>query len=264
MILEDVSLIKQANKLGLKVVVANWWNSKDTTYPQIMEQLKHSSKASQLTSLNMMDEPVYNGKEKHSPEYYQKLRTKIHKTHPTLPLSLTIYGPKEDWNCAEKKLFEDYLGCIDHLRIDPYPLVAKKPLRTVYDWPVSAIKSIKKTGREIPLTVILQAWSPGDDEAGVPKLPSKSQLRCMIYLAMFSGAETISFYNYNTKVWSRKKGFQQEFEDLVREILAVQKSCLRLKYRVRETKPEIFHITPVSGTGPSYTIDTKNLKVKQD
>jgi hypothetical protein len=215
-ILESNDLIPVANDLGMRVVQANWWNP-STPFAQVEAQVQRAKVADQLVSVNMMDEPIYNDPKIHPPEYYVDLREKL--LPHGVPLSLTQYGPIEEWDEAQTALFVAYLHAVDIMRIDPYPVVARRPLRTVFDWARRTLQMMEQEiGRVLPLTVILQAWADENDEHGRPKLPTPEELRVMMWLAFFSGADTISFYNYDLAVWDRDPGFQEALLKYVQEL----------------------------------------------
>lgn len=261
-ILESANLIPVAEQLGMRVVLANWWNG-DTDEQLIERQLQAAHSAKRLVSLNMMDEPIHNDPTIHSPEFYQELRTRFREQGDRTPLSLTIYGPSLKWPDEYDVLFKGYVDAVDVLRIDPYPVVAEAPLRLVYDWPQKARTLIAQTGRRIPLTVILQAWSPGDDEEGIPQLPEIRQLRVMAYLAMFSGADTVSFFSYDPEVWDRKPGFREGFEGLLNDMRQVQRAFACVPCYVWELPGDVFLIQPRCGRRTGFRIDVPRLRVER-
>jgi hypothetical protein len=260
-ILESAGLIPVADELGLRVVLANWWNG-DTDPEWIERQMAAARSSARLVSVNLMDEPIHNDPKIHSPEFYQGLRKQYRDRGDRTPLSLTIYGPSLRASEAYDRLFRGYVEAVDVLRIDPYPVVADAPLRIVYDWSNKAQSFVAETGRQIPLTVILQAWSPGDDEHGVPQLPEIDQLRVMAYLAMFSGADTVSFYNFDPTVWDRKPGFREGFENLLTEMRQVQWEYACAWCNVWELPDDVFLIQPHRArTG--IRIDVPRLRVER-
>jgi len=261
-ILESANLIPAAEQLGMRVVLANWWNG--DTDEQLIERQRQAARSSKrLISLNLMDEPIHNDPTIHSPEFYQGLRTKFREQGDRTPLSLTIYGPSLKWPAEYDALFGRYVAAVDVLRIDPYPVVAEAPLRLVYDWPRKAQTFIADTGRRIPLTVILQAWSLGDDEQGVPQLPEIDQLRVMAYLAMFSGADTVSFFSFDPAVWDRKPGFREGFEGLLQEIRQIQREFACVPCCVWELSGDVFLMQPRCGRRTGFRIDVSQLKVER-
>jgi hypothetical protein len=261
-ILESAHLIPVAEQLGMRVVLANWWNG-DTDEQLIARQLQAAHSAKRLVSLNLMDEPIHNDPTIHTPEFYLDLRKRLRGQGDRTPLSLTIYGPKLGWDDEHNALFGRYVDAVDVLRIDPYPVVAEAPLRLVYDWPRKAQTFIAQTGRRIPLTVILQAWSPGDDEQGVPELPEIEQLRVMAYLAMFSGADTVSFFSFDPAVWDRKPGFREGFELLLKEVRQVQREFACVPCCVWELPEDLLLIQPRCGRRTGFRVDIPRLRVER-
>ncbi len=251
-ILESNSLIPIANDLGMRVVQANWWNP-STPMSVIESQIANAKIADQLVSVNMMDEPIFNNPSIHPPEDYVELRAKLALFD--IPLSLTQYGPKEEWSDNEKALFRSYIHAVDVMRIDPYPVVAKRPLRTVYDWVHATRRMIEEDiKRNIPITVILQAWADGDDSRGQPNLPTPEQLRVMIYLAAFSGADTVSFYNFDPPVWDRFPGFQNALLSYVKEIIDLRTYLSDASINSVFENQHVFRISAVSKDGLAYCI----------
>jgi hypothetical protein len=163
----------------------------------------------------MTDEPMENGLADHGPEVYVEIRRQIRESGYDQPLSLTNYGPKETWPTAWSRLFLDYLAAIDILRIDPYPIAGNKPLRVVYDWIQLARQLMAAAGRELPLTVVLQAWDLGNG------LPSNDQIRVMAYMAVFSGVDTLSFFKYDPNLWGKTQGFMAGFTNLMHELIGL-------------------------------------------
>ena len=217
-IIEDNALFLPAQDLGMGAVHANWWH-KDHPMTYIVQNATLASLRPNLVSINMMDEPIYNDPVKHPPEFYQRVRRHLRQNGIRSPLSLTIYGPKPEWDGDQIDLFRGYLEAIDILRIDPYPVAGSRALRTVYDWSKAAQNFINDSGRHIKLTVILQAWADGDDpDTGLPKLPSVAQLRNMAYQAFFSGAQTVSFYSFDPSVWERYPGFLDGMRQVAAEL----------------------------------------------
>lgn len=210
-ILDDYRLVKPAESAGFGVVLANWWD-RETTWEQVRRVLEFARGVRRLVSINMMDEPILNGAGSHEPAVYLGLREEIRRAGYDPRLSLTIYGPQPAWPTPWSLLFVDYLGAIDLLRIDPYPIAGRRPLREVAEWIEQAKRLMAAGGRGLPLTVVLQAWDSGDG------LPSIAQIRVMAYMAMLSGAETLSFFEYNPSVWSQVPGFTEGFVALMGEL----------------------------------------------
>ena len=224
-ILDFFDLAEPAECCGFSVVLARFWD-KRTTWSDVYPVLELAQNLTRLVSINMMDEPIYNGLADHGPEVYLELRRQIRAAGYDEPLSLTMYGPQETWPTAWSRLFLDYLGAIDILRIDPYPIAAGKPLRVVYDWIQLARQLMAAAHRDLPLTVVLQAWDSGGG------LPTIDQIRVMAYMALCSGADTLSFFKYDPAVWYKTQGFVQGFTDLMDEL-----TCLAREFADAEISP---------------------------
>ena len=59
---------------------------------------------------------------------------------------------------------------------------------------------------------MLQVWDSGDG------LPAIDEIRVMAYMALLSGAETLSFFKYDPAAWSRPEGFVRDFTNLMVEL----------------------------------------------
>jgi hypothetical protein len=215
-ILDDQGLANLAGEFGLAVVLANWWNT-STTWTQIQALFEYALGLNNLVSINMMDEPIYNGVATHPPELYMRIRETMRSQGFDQRLSLTIYGPQSSWPVSWSRLFMEYLATIDILRIDPYAIAAGQPLRIVKEWIDYSHSLMAVAQRELPLTVVVQAWNSGSG------LPSIAEIRVMAYMALFSGVETVSFYSYNPTVWNQTKGFLRGFAAIMTELTALSR-----------------------------------------
>lgn len=211
-ILDSPALARPAESAGFAVVLANWWDN-STQWGQVLPIFRFAEGLTRLVSVNMMDEPMLNGLADHAPAVYLALREAIREHGFDQRLSLTMYGPQLSWPAPWLRVFLDYLGAIDVLRIDPYPIAAGKPLRLVVDWINLARQLMASAGRDLPLTVILQAWDSGDG------LPSIDQIRAMAYMALLSGADTLSFFSYDPATWYQTPGFVEGFTALMGELV---------------------------------------------
>jgi hypothetical protein len=207
-----------ARSLGMEVVQANWW-SRESDEAQIRRQLGAASGFLPAATVNMMDEPIYNGVERFPPELFARIKELRGEVAPLLPLSLTVYGPRSSWTAGEELAFRGYLRVIDELRIDPYPIVAQRPLSLVTDWIRAARRMAGEEGRHgLPLTVILQAWSLENKPDGTPGLPTVQELETMVDFALAEEVHTISFFDYNPTVWNRVPGFTEAVQRLIAKI----------------------------------------------
>jgi hypothetical protein len=213
------ALTRAADRMGLRVVMANWWKS-GWSWNDVQTTLATARTLKNLVSINMMDEPCRDPAGACPPSVYQALRRRIRRAWPGAPLSLTIYGPDPNWKVGHSGTFLDYLATIDVLRIDPYPPAAGKPLGTVYHWVEQARLLMREARRVRPLTVILQAWS--DPKSNVA-LPSVQTIRAMAYVAMLSGVRTLSFFKYDPTDWAAIPYFLDDFRDMMAELVALAK-----------------------------------------
>jgi hypothetical protein len=213
-IVDLLQFAEPADKLGLGVVLANFWDS-STTPSQVAEVVSLANGLEHLVSINMMDEPILVGLATHAPAVYLRIRDWIRRGGSNAPLSLTEYGPRPDWPVSWSRVYLDFLEAIDIVRSDPYPFAAGRPLELVAQWIDQARLLIGVTGRPRPLTVILQAWACDN---GLPPVP---MIRMMAYLAMLSGVETLSFYQYNPADWDKVPGFTADFTAMMVELTAL-------------------------------------------
>jgi hypothetical protein len=210
-ILDNRGFAEAAEAMGFLVVLANWWDRR-TTLGDVLPVLRQAMSLGSLVSVNMMDEPIRCGLETHGPEVYLRLRREIHDTGFNRPLSLTMHGPHPDWPTPWLRVFMDYLGAIDILRIDPYAFCNGEPSRLVGDWINLARQLMATAGRELPLTVVIEAWDAGGG------LPPIAEIRVMAYMALLSKADTLSFFSYDCATWSKRPGFIDEFAALIQEL----------------------------------------------
>jgi hypothetical protein len=257
-VIENSGLFEHAEELEIQGVQAFWW-SKKASMESIVKAAKVVAPAANLVSLNMMDEPVYNNAELHPPELYHKIRLALRSADVIAPLSLTLFGPKPEWPPEKNEMFKSYLKAIDVLRIDPYPIVGGRALRTVYDWSRLSQAFMKDIGKKLPLTVILQAWSPADYPDGTPQLPSYAQLRNMAYQAFYSGADTVSFFSYDPAVWEKAPGFLEAFKSVVSELKWLQ--SLDQNPLVQMDRFGVLRVRSKNPKDPQFDINTNEIPV---
>ncbi len=217
-VLDWPNLHSQATKLGLDVVIANWWN-KDTQQAEIDERLEFLKGVDRkhLAAVSMMDEP-----ERYAPDtpfaYYKKiyseLRAKLKNQSLDTPLEISHWGPLESWSPENYQAFATLYQAADRIRLMPYPDLDEGPLDEIFYQMMRSRYIMKLSGRTIPQLVILQTWVIPD----APKLPTIKELRVMTYQAILTGADTISFFNYDPDVWKRTPGFRNGFRELMSEL----------------------------------------------
>lgn len=208
-ITDNDALLKYAGEKGMRTVQANWFNV-ESPWDTVRARVKSALTIPLLRTINLMDEPIYNGPTFHPPVLYEDLRKRILTEFPSARLSLTEYGPDPAWPMEKKELFAKYLRSVDVLRIDPYPVLAKKPLRTVYDWITEARRLMGEN--PVPVVTILQTW------AETPELPTVDELRVMAYQVLLAESETLSFFDYSPTLWQKVLGFTENFQKLLQEM----------------------------------------------
>ena len=191
-----------AREFGFYVTVANWFG--DTTDPASIQEVAETWKGyPRLISLNLNDEPDLRDHLYSAPSL-QRARDTIKAVSGDLRTSLTLAG----WGRSQDS-WPDYAKAADIIRIDPYPLVAGKPL--------SHVSELFRDAREIapdkPIITILQAWAWGGGG-----LPSPDQMRNMIWQSIMAGAAGISFFDWNDTVWVQHPEFWQTLRE---EILSL-------------------------------------------
>jgi hypothetical protein len=249
-ILDLFEFAKPAESRGLSVVLANSWN-RQTSWRLVRLALDVARDLTRLVSINLVDEPIRGGLADHSPVVYQKLRRRIRRAGYVRPLSLTMYGPQTIWPTPWCRVFLDYLKAVDILRIDPYPIVAGKPLRLVGDWIHLARLLMASAHRVLPLTVVIEAWDSGVG------LPSIDQIRVMAYIAMFSGADTLSFYDFHPATWYATAGFVQGFTAMMSELTGLAREFADAKIYPILGADDLFQVEiDLNGRWSGITVNT--------
>ena len=217
-ILDNPSLHTLASKIGLDVVMANWWTLETET--EVIE--KGVEKAKQvdrrrLAAVSMMDEP-----ERYAPQtpfsfyqaLYKNLRAHFDQELPGVKLEISHWGPLRSWTEDAYQYFVPLYQATDRIRLMPYPDLYESPLNEVYYQMVRSRRVMQLAERDLPQVVILQTWVLPEK----PKLPTIDELRVMAYQAMLVGADTLSFYNYDVKTWQQTEGFTAGFTELMKEL----------------------------------------------
>ena len=217
-ILDWPTLHADATRLGLDVVLANWWTDK-TSQEEIDRgvALARQVERGRLVGLSVMDEPGRNSPETPFGFYidlYEQLRPQIDAELPGTSVEISHWGPLESWDERYYDYFAYLYEAADLMRIMPYPDLHEGPLRDVYIMMLRSREMMKIAERELPLLVILQAWVLPPKS----KLPEINELRVMAYQAMIGGAEVLSFFEYKEEVWAATPGFHDEFRDLMEEL----------------------------------------------
>lgn len=219
-ILDWPNLHSAATAAGLKVVLANWWI--DKTKPEDIEKGIEQARAvapSSLIGFSIMDEPGRNSPDTPFGFYidiYEDLKPKFAAEFPGTQLEISHWGPMASWDQRYYDYFSFLYEAADVMRIMPYPDLHEAPLDDVFFMTQRSRKLMKIAGRKLPLVVILQTWVLPPQN----KLPEINELRVMAWQAMLSGAETISFFDYNVEVWKKTPQFETAFRELMGELTA--------------------------------------------
>lgn len=216
--LDRPDLHQAATDVGLPFVLAHWWNQ-DTKPEEITAAVERAKQVDQslLIGFSIMDEPERNAPDTPFGYYidvYEKLRPQFQKDLAGTRLEISHWGPLAEWTDQHYEYFSFLYEAADVMRIMPYPDLGEGPLDDVFFMMRRTQRPMELAGRNLPLVVILQTWIlPPKNQ-----LPEIAELRVMTYLAMLSGAETVSFFDHNPEVWRQKEGFESGFRDLMREV----------------------------------------------
>jgi hypothetical protein len=204
-------------------VMANWWT--DKTKPEEIDrgiELAKQVDPARLAGISIMDEPERNSPETPFSFYtdlYDQLRQRRDREFPGVRLEISHAGPYASWDQRYYDYFSVLYEAGDVMRIMPFPDLNEGPLSDVYFMILRSRELMRIAERELPLVVILQAWVLPPES----KLPEITELRVMAWQAMLAGAQTLSFFDYNTEVWSQTPGFHDQFGELMQELTSVSK-----------------------------------------
>lgn len=213
--LDRPNLHQAATDVGLPFVLAHWWNQ-DTKPEDITAAVERAKSVNRslLIGFSIMDEPERNAPDTPFGYYidvYEKLRPEFQKDLAGTRLEISHWGPLAEWTDQHYEYFSFLYEAADVMRIMPYPDLGEGPLDDVYFMIRRTQRPMELAGRNLPLVVILQTWIlPPKNQ-----LPEIEELRVMIYQAMLSGAETVSFFDHNLEVWRQKEGFESGFRALM-------------------------------------------------
>ncbi|MCX7007978.1 MAG: hypothetical protein NTY53_12155 [Kiritimatiellaeota bacterium] len=120
------------------------------------------------------------------------------------------------------RLQETAMGA-DILGVDPYP-IPNVSLRAVVDATRAAIRSV--SGRK-PIWTILPQYAS--------KIPTREELRCMVWLAIISGADGVGFFDWDERTKDPQTGamkgwYTPEHPEQVGNLRAVLKELRALEY----------------------------------
>ena len=217
-ILDRPNLHTAATREGLKVVLGNWW-SQDTKAEEIERGIGQAREVhpDSLTGFSVMDEPDRNTPETPFSFYrdlYEQQKPTFRTEFPAARIEISHWGPMASLNDAQFEYYSILYQAADVMRIMPYPDLHEAPLDDVYFIIQRSRKLMKMTNRELPLVVILQTWVLPPKN----KLPEINELRVMAWQAMLSGAETVSFFDFNKEIWAQTPDFSEGFSTLMKEL----------------------------------------------
>lgn len=216
--LDRPNLHRAAAQAGLNFVLAHWWNH-DTKPEDITAAVERAAQTDRqrLIGFSVMDEPERNSPETPFGFYidlYEKLAPQFRRDFPHTRMEISHWGPLADWTDQHYEYFSFLYEAADVMRIMPYPDLKEGPLDDVFFMIQRTQRMMELADRRLPLVVILQTWILPPEN----KLPGIAELRVMTYQAMLSGAETVSFFDYNVEVWKQTPGFESGFQTLMREV----------------------------------------------
>ena len=262
-ILDWPNLHEEATKLGLDVVLANWW-TQETKAEEIELGLNWARQVERrrLSAISLMDEPERNSPDTPFSYYrdlYTNLRARLDRETPHVALEISHWGPLSSWTPEFYAAFAPLYQSADRIRLMPYPDLNEEPLSEVYYQMLRSRRLMKLTGRNLPQVVILQTWMLPEN----PKLPTMAELRVMAYLAILGGADTLSFFNYDPDLWSLTEGFTEDFAHLMAELTAFARRHPEAVVDSQLSPTGIFTatVTPASGAPTSVVINTNRRHV---
>jgi len=217
-ILDRPNLHAAATRLGLDVVLANWWHQ-DTSTQTIDDTLTLATQVQQgrLRAISVQDEPERNSPDtpfKYYVDLYQSLKPRLSENLAGVQLEISYWGPLQSWNQDYYEYFSYLYESADRMRLMPYPDLHEAPLGEVTLMMHRSRRAMSLAAVDIPEVVILQTWVLPPEN----KLPTLDELRVMAYQAMLNGAEVVSFFEYDRELWSKTAGFTSGFAELMREL----------------------------------------------
>lgn len=192
-----------AKRFHFFCTTANWFDRR--TRPQkAAEKISGICQKSPVLLCNLNDEPDLR-QHRAAPAHLAPIATAIRRACPKLKLSATLAG----WGRARDS-WPEYAKSLDLIRTDPYPLVARAPLRLVYD----QIRAAVAAGNgEKPVLAVLQAWTWKNGP-----FPTPPQARYMIWQSLIAGAGGISWFDWNDAAWFSRPAFTAAIADANRLI----------------------------------------------
>ncbi|MCH2202118.1 MAG: hypothetical protein MK102_09115 [Fuerstiella sp.] len=262
-ILDRPQLHTAASSIGLDVVLANWW-TQETKPEEIQQGLKQARAVApdRLIGFSVMDEPGRNAPETPFGFYidlYNELKPEFEQKMPGTRLEISHWGPMAGWDQRYYDYFSYLYEAADVMRIMPYPDLSESPLDDVFFMVQRSRRMMEIAQRELPLVVILQAWLLPPNG----RLPEIDELRVMALQAMLSGAQTLSFFEYNVDIWSRTPGFRDQFRSLMLELTSFSHRYRNYCAETAMTAHGILNSTLRSPTGAMtrITVNTRRYDV---
>jgi len=262
-ILDWPHLHKAATDAGLDVVLANWW-TQDTKPEEIEAGLERARSVApeSLIGFSVMDEPGRNAPDTPFGYYidlYEQLKPKFAEEMRGTRLEISHWGPMASWDPRYYDYFSFLYEAADVMRIMPYPDLHEAPLDDVFFMIQRSRRMMQIAERELPLVVILQAWLLPPDG----RLPEIDELRVMAWQAMLSGAETVSFFEYNLDVWNETPEFHEQFRQLMAELTGLSRRCRNysVETEMREDGILTSTLTPPCGPITQIEINTRRYSV---
>jgi hypothetical protein len=219
-VVETMDVAQTADSLALKVVLANWWGV-STPDSEVAGAAQAAASIKNLTDVKMDDEPIYwesvaeanaaaAGQPfvpQYTPARFQQVRDLFIKNWPAggpprPSLSISFYGPEDEWTPDQQKYFVGCLPAVDMLRLNMYPYDDPNELRQIWDWIWSGRRYQQQAGVNVPIITTLQAWSFRKDQNGQFMMPSAAELRVMGYQALLAGCQAVSFYQFEPDTWA--------------------------------------------------------------
>ena len=248
-ILDWPELHSAAADAGLDVVLANWW-TQETKPEEIEKGLERAREVApqSLIGFSVMDEPGRNAPDTPFGFYidlYAQLKPTFEEELSRTRLEISHWGPMASWDSRYYDYFSFLYEAADVMRIMPYPDLNEAPLDDVFFMIQRSRRMMKIAERELPLVVILQAWQLPPNGT----LPEIAELRVMAWQAMLSGAETVSFFEYNLDIWNETPGFHEQFRQLMVELTGLSRRYRGHSVETEMREDGILHSTLTSPHG---------------
>ncbi|MBM4086878.1 MAG: hypothetical protein FJ272_18985, partial [Planctomycetes bacterium] len=177
---------------GMMVTIPNWF-ALGYDADAVRRQVERFGSHRALLAWNLCDEPDLRVNES-PPSLMKEVGAMLRQLDPHHPLSVTCAGG------AGQRHWKDFADAVDVFRIDPYPVIARRPIADVARMTRAAREA---AGGQKPVFVILQAWIGDEGD----RLPTAQEDRCMTYMALIEGAKGISHFDFNVGTWQRSSSF---------------------------------------------------------